>query len=72
MATQKETKTTLNYTKGDNNARVKTAKVTQSANEELGMEEKNLYYLLIETEKGKLQINVGEKTHNEVVKLTKI
>lgn len=52
------------------NAQVKTAKVTQSGNEELGLKEKNLYYLVIITDKGKMQINVGEKTHDDVKKLT--
>lgn len=60
-------KTTENLVK---NSKVITAKVTQSGNEELGMKEKNLYYLVIETDKGKLQINVGQKTHDEVKKLT--
>lgn len=55
-----------------NNANVKTAKVTQSGNEELGMKEKNLYFLVIETTKGRLQINVGEKTHDTVKELTDV
>lgn len=49
---------------------VQTTTVTQSANETLGTKEKKLYYLIIETDKGKLIINVGEKTHDEVKKLT--
>lgn len=52
------------------NAKVVTASVTQSANELLGMETKTLYYLVIETQTGKLQINVGKKTHDEVLKIT--
>lgn len=52
------------------NAHVKTAKVTQSGNEELGMKEKNLYYLVIEGEKGRIQINVGEKTYEGVKEAT--
>lgn len=52
------------------NAHVKTAMVTQSGSEELGMKEKNLYFLVIETPSGKLQINVGQKTHDEVKRLT--
>ncbi len=51
-------------------ATVKTTTVTQTANETLGTKEKKLYYLIIETKKGKLVINVGEKTHEEVNKLT--
>lgn len=49
---------------------VNTTTVSQSANEVLGTKEKKLYYLIIETDKGKLIINVGEKTHDEVKKLT--
>lgn len=52
------------------NAHVKTASVTQSGSEELGMKEKTLYFLVIETPVGKLQINVGQKTHDEVKRLT--
>lgn len=52
--------------------KIQTTSVTQSANEVLGVKEKKLYYLLIENSKGeKLQINVGQKTHDEVQKLTK-
>lgn len=44
--------------------------VTQTASEILGTKEKKLYYLIVENDKGgKLVINVGEKTHNEVEKL---
>ena len=52
------------------NAQIKTAKVTQTANQELDIPEKNLYYLVIITDKGTKKINVGEKTHNEVKALT--
>lgn len=52
------------------NAHVKTAKVTQSGNEELEMKEKNLYYLIIEGNNGKMTINVGEKTYNGVKEIT--
>lgn len=54
----------------EKNAKVTTTTVTQTANEILGTKEKNLHYLIIETEKGKLVINVGEKTTAEVKKLT--
>lgn len=52
------------------NAQVTVTSVTQSANEVLGMKEKKLYYLIIETSTGKTQINVGEKTHDKVAELT--
>lgn len=54
------------------NAKITTTSVTQTANEILGTKEKKLYYLLIETAKGKMQLNVGEKTHDEVKKLTEV
>ena len=54
------------------NAKVNTTSVTQSANEILGTEEKTLYYLIIETGKGKLTINVGKKTHDQVKELTAV
>lgn len=52
------------------NAQVKVAKVVQTGNEEFGLKEKTLYYLAIITDKGKMQINVGEKTYLDVQKLT--
>lgn len=52
------------------NVHIATTSVTQSANEILGTEEKTLYYLIIENSKGKMQLNVGKKTHDEVKKLT--
>lgn len=52
------------------NATVNTTTVTQTANELLGKKETTLYYLIIDTPKGKLTINVGEKTHNQVKVLT--
>lgn len=52
------------------NANVQTTYVEQTANELLGTKAKRLYFLVIETPNGKLQINVGQKTHDEVVKLT--
>lgn len=53
-----------------NNASVTTTTVTQTANQLLGTKEKTLYYLIIETPKGKLVINVGNKTHEQVQVLT--
>lgn len=53
------------------NAHVQTTFVEQTANEVLGTKAKKLYFLLIETPVGKVQINVGEKTHDEVQRLTK-
>lgn len=43
---------------------------TQTGNEILGTKDKKLYYLIIENEKGKVVINVGEKTHNSIKELT--
>lgn len=54
------------------NAKITTTSVTQSANEILGTKEKSLYYLIIETPKGKYQLNVGQKTHDEIKKLTDV
>lgn len=54
------------------NAKIATTSITQGANELLGKKETNLYYLVIETAKGKLTINVGQKTHDEVKRLTEI
>lgn len=53
-----------------NNANVQTTSVTQTANELLGTPEKTLYFLVISTPVGKLQINVGKKTHDDVQRLT--
>lgn len=50
--------------------KVTTTTVAQTANELLGTEAKNLYYLILENNKGtKKIINVGKKTHEEVQKL---
>lgn len=54
------------------NARLDVATITQTANELLGKKESKLYYLIVETEKGKLTINVGQKTHDEVNRLTEV
>lgn len=50
--------------------KITTTSVTQTGNEILGTEERNLYYLIVENDKGsKLVINVGKKTHDQVQKL---
>lgn len=52
------------------NAQVKTAKVTQTGNKEMGIEEKTLYYLLVVTDKGQKRLNVGKDTYEEITKIT--
>lgn len=50
--------------------KITTTSVTQTGNEILGTAERNLYYLIVENDKGsKLVINVGKKTHDQVQKL---
>lgn len=50
--------------------KVTTTSVTQTANEVLGTAERKLYYLIIENSKGeKMTINVGQKTHDQVLTL---
>lgn len=51
------------------NAQVKVTSITQTANAELGTDEKTLYYLIVITDKGKEVINIGEKTHNKIAAL---
>lgn len=52
------------------NAHVQTTFVEQTANEVLGTPARRLYFLVMETPLGKLQINVGKKTYEEVQFLT--
>lgn len=54
------------------NAEIFTTSVTQSANELLGKKEQKLFYLIVKTAKGALTINVGQKTHDEVQRLTEV
>lgn len=54
------------------NAKVQTTSVKQPANEILGTKDKELYFLIIETDKGKTQINVGLKTYEKIKEITKI
>lgn len=53
-----------------NNANVQTTSVQQTANELLGTPAKELFFLVLETPAGKMTINVGKKTHDEVKRLT--
>lgn len=55
-----------------NNAEITTTSVTQTANELLETKEKTLYYLIIKTGKGKMTVNVGQKTHDQVMELTNV
>lgn len=48
------------------NAQLRVTSVTQTANADLGSEEKTLYYLIIITDLGKEVINIGQKTHDKV------
>lgn len=54
------------------NAKVTGTTVAQTANELLGKKAQDLYYLIVETGKGKLVINVGEKTYRQVIELTDV
>lgn len=49
---------------------VTTAKSTQSAMPELGIEEKTLYYLVIGESPNSVKLNIGKKTYNAVKSLT--
>lgn len=51
---------------------VLTTSVKQEANAVLGTKEKTLYYLIIGEGETKVLINVGEKTHENVKKLTPV
>lgn len=53
------------------NAQVKVAKITQTGNKEMGIEEKNLFYLMVITDKGTTRLNVGEKTYNTINEILK-
>lgn len=51
-----------------NNASVEVTK--QSVNDEKGKLVRHMYYMKLETEKGKMKINIGEKTFNDINNLT--
>lgn len=53
------------------NAQVKVGKVTQTANEEFGIEDKVTHVMLIITDKGQHKMTVGEETFKKVSELTK-
>lgn len=48
---------------------VNVAKATQTAVPEIGMAEKVLYYLIIGEGEKKVQVNVGQKTYENVAKV---
>lgn len=51
--------------------KVNVTTVTQTANKLLGTEEKTMYFLILEEGTEKLVINIGKKTHDRVLDLTK-
>lgn len=61
MATQKQL---------EKNANVRVATIKQTGGKEFGFDDKELHYLVIETEAGKETINVGKKTVEKISKLT--
>lgn len=64
MATTKAAETkTVSY-----NAKVSVSK--QTLNDEEGREVRALYYLAVVTEKGNMKINVGQKTYEEIKKIS--
>lgn len=52
------------------NAHVQVTTVTQTASEVLGTKEKTLWFMVLETPNGKMQMNIGEKSYNEIKRLT--
>lgn len=52
------------------NAHVQVTYVEQTANEVLGTKAKKLWFIVIETPNGKYQMNVGEKSYEEINRLT--
>jgi hypothetical protein len=54
-----------------NNARVQVITATQTAMPELERPEKTMYYVMVETEKGRYVMNIGEKSYKEIKELTK-
>lgn len=56
----------------EKNATITSTSLTQTANAVLGTEEKTIYYLVVEGNNGKMTINVGKKTHDKVMEITKV
>lgn len=52
------------------NAHVQVATVTQTASEVLGTKEKTLWFVIVETPVGKMQMNIGEKSYKELQRIT--
>lgn len=53
-----------------NNAVVKAASVTQTAAPELGIEEKQIHYLIIQVGEEQIRINTGKATVDKIQKMT--
>lgn len=54
----------------EHNAKLTAVKTSQGAIPELGREGKEIYFLQIETTKGKHLMNVGKETYEKVTNLT--
>lgn len=53
------------------NAQVKVGRITQTADEEFGIEAKETHVMLIITDKGQHKMTVGKETYERIRELTK-